>query len=71
MQTLDCLGEICPVPILKLQAVLKKIEQGEEYLLVTDHSCSVPSVQDFCRKHRLTCQVEEVMNGVWEIKISR
>jgi len=71
MQTIDCLGEICPVPILKLQAVLKKIKEGEDYLLVTDHSCSVPSVQDFCRKYRLTCQVEEVMNGVWEIRISR
>lgn len=70
MQELDCLGDFCPVPIIKLQAQLKRIKQGDPCLLVTDHSCTLTAVRDFCQLHRLGCGIDEVINGVWEITIT-
>ena len=67
--TLDCLGEICPVPIMRLQKLLNTARPGQEVMLVTDHSCVPPSVQGFCKKKGLAVQTDEVMNGVWEICI--
>ncbi len=71
IQTLDCLGDICPIPIMKLQVNLKQIQNGQKYMLVTDHSCTLTSVADFCKKHHFTYDSTEVMNGVWEIIISK
>lgn len=70
MKRIDCLGDICPVPIMKLQKELKTIINGEEVLLVTDHSCTCSTVEEFCREKRLSCIIDEVMNGVWEITIA-
>lgn len=70
MKELDCLGEICPVPIMKLQGVLEEIRQGERYLLITDHSCTLRAAEEFCEAHGLFLDWEEVMSGVWEIEIA-
>jgi TusA-related sulfurtransferase len=40
MNTIDCLGDMCPVPILKIQNELKKTKTGVSIKVITDHSCS-------------------------------
>ena len=70
MKTIDCLGEMCPVPVMKLQGVMDTIQKGEAYLIVTDHSCTLSNIKSFCQMHHLYWNAAEVMNGVWEITIS-
>ena len=67
MVTIDCLGEICPVPIMRLQQALKG---GEEILLITDHSCVPKVIEDFCLSKKLGYLADEVINGVWELHIT-
>ncbi len=68
---IDCMGDICPIPIMRIQSKLSQIQNGITYMLITDHSCALTSVEDFCKEHKLTCLPTEVMNGVWEIIISK
>ena len=63
----DCFGDICPVPILKIEKQLKTLPKGEVLEVVTDHSCTVESVTNKYKKYKV--ETEEVMNGVWEIRI--
>ncbi len=71
IKKIDCLGDICPIPIMKLSKNLKHIEDGEACMLITDHSCTLTSVTDFCKNHKLMLSADEVMNGVWEITINK
>lgn len=70
MVKIDCLGEICPVPVMKIQAVMNRIKKGEEYVVVTDHSCTLSGLESFCKGHKLCYKMEEVINGVWEVTIT-
>ncbi len=67
----DCLGEMCPIPIMKVQNLLSKRQGDEVYMVITDHSCALVSVDDYCKKHGFKCEPTEVLNGVWEIVISK
>lgn len=69
MRTIDCLGDICPIPILKTKKELKSIKPGEVVKVVTDHSCVLESVIINFKKYNIT--YEEVINGVWEIFITK
>ncbi len=68
---IDCLGDVCPIPIMKIQQNLSRIKEGTAHMLVTDHSCTLTSVAGFCKNHKLNYNSTEVQNGVWEIIISR
>ncbi|RKD30136.1 sulfurtransferase TusA family protein [Lacrimispora algidixylanolytica] len=70
MKKIDCLGEICPVPVMKLKSVMKSIQSGEDYLLITDHSCTIKNLESFCKANHLKYCSDEVMNGVWEITVT-
>lgn len=70
MKKIDCLGEICPIPIILLQKEKANIKNGETILLVTDHSCTLSAVADFCKNHHFSMYSDEMMPGVWEITIS-
>lgn len=69
MIEIDCLGEICPVPVMMLKKHQQAIRSGERVLLITDHSCARKSITEYCDKTNLRCSIQEVINGVWEISI--
>lgn len=70
MITLDCLGEICPVPVICLQRALRGNPDAEAILLITDHSCVPKSIENFCRSRKLGFAADEIINGVWELHIT-
>jgi len=67
IKTIDCFGDICPVPIIKIEEQLKITKVGESFMVVTDHSCTLESVKDVFSNRGLDIQVTEAMNGVWEL----
>ncbi len=71
MKKIDCFGDICPVPLIKIIAEHQKMSMGESVMLVTDHSCSEESISDYFKDAKTTVESEEVMNGVWEIVVTK
>ena len=71
MKEMDCLGDMCPVPLMKLQQCDDLQNSGDSVRLVTDHSCTCESVQNYCRQKRLLCRVVEPMPGIWELEITQ
>lgn len=70
MQELNCLGDICPVPVMKLMRI-KNLPPGESVKLITDHSCSAENIREYCQAHKLQLEVEEPIPGVWELIITK
>lgn len=71
MDKINCFGEICPIPLLKLQNAIKELEQGQSVMLVVDHSCVVEAINDYYDQSKHTIAIDEVMNGVWEITVTK
>lgn len=71
MKVIDCLSEMCPIPILRIMRELPKMVPGESIKVVTDHSCVVESIKDKLKSKKLFLNIDEVINGVWEIIITK
>lgn len=70
MTELNCLGDLCPVPLMKLMQCAE-LQSGGTVKLVTDHSCVHENIVNYCKKRRLELRVEEPVNGVWELFVSK
>lgn len=70
MKNIDCLGDNCPVPVMKLQKALNAAKPGDSFMLVTDHSCVPRSIEQFAKAKGLGFVADEVMTGVWELHLS-
>lgn len=71
MHKIDCFGDICPVPIIKMQREIKKLADDESFQMVVDHSCVIVSMEEHLKGSNLDYVIDEVINGVWEITISK
>ncbi|MGI5878834.1 MAG: sulfurtransferase TusA family protein [Christensenellales bacterium] len=69
--TLDCLGEACPVPLMKTQKALEKLEAGDVLIVQIDHSCAMKNVPEWARKQGYGVEIEEVDDGEWEVIIEK
>ena len=69
--TLDCLGEACPVPLIKTENALKEIEVGDLLIVQLDHSCAMKNVPEWARKNGHNVEIEEVDDGEWEVVIEK
>ncbi|MDD2534147.1 MAG: sulfurtransferase TusA family protein [Eubacteriales bacterium] len=71
MKVLNCIGDFCPIPLLYSKAEAQTLKPGESFMLVTDHSCVLESIQDYYLDRNYELKIAEVLNGVWEVTISR
>ncbi len=69
--TLDCMGEACPVPLIKTENALKKLTVGDMLIVQIDHSCAMKNVPEWARKEGHNVEIEEVDDGEWEIFIEK
>lgn len=69
MKKVDCLGDMCPIPIIKTRKALKSTSSDDTIKIVTDHSCVLEAIISNFKKYEIT--YKEVINGVWEIYISK
>lgn len=71
MNIIDCLGDMCPVPIIKIQKELKKMKSGASIKVITDHSCVAESIKSHFKHNDISLELDEVTNGIWEIIIKK
>ena len=68
---LDCLGEACPIPLLKTEKKMKELNVGDTIIVHIDHSCAMKNVPEWARKQGYPVDIEEVADGEWEIYIEK
>jgi TusA-related sulfurtransferase len=68
---LDCMGEACPIPLVKAENSLKELEVGDVLVVQVDHSCAMKNVPECARKEVHFVDIEEVDDGEWEIIIEK
>ncbi|MEG1661322.1 MAG: sulfurtransferase TusA family protein [Clostridiales bacterium] len=69
--TLDCLGEACPVPLMKAQKQIEKMAIGDTVIVQIDHSCAMKNIPEWARNQGYNVEIEEVDDGEWEIIIEK
>lgn len=69
--TLDCLGEACPLPLMKAEKKMAEMEVGDVLIVSIDHSCAMKNIPDWARKVGHNVEVEEVDDGEWEVIIEK
>lgn len=68
---LDCLGEACPVPLIKTEKAIEKLDKGDVLIVQIDHSCAMKNVPEWARKQGYNVEIEEVGDGEWECVIEK
>lgn len=68
---LDCFGEACPIPLVKAEKELEKMEIGDVLIVQIDHSCAMKNVPEWARKEGHNVEIEEIDDGEWEIIIEK
>lgn len=71
MHELITLGEICPLPLLKAVEKYKKMGKNDILKVVVDHSCTLENIRGYFSKLKCSVEIDEVLNGVWEIYIKK
>lgn len=70
-KTLDCLGEACPVPLVKTQKALASMEIGDVLVVAIDHSCAMKNIPEWADKAGHNFEIDEVEGGRWDIVIEK
>ncbi len=68
---LDCMGEACPVPLIKAEKALEKLDVADILIVQIDHSCAMKNVPEWARKQGHNVEIEEVDDGEWECVIEK
>ena len=48
--TLDCLGKLCPIPVIETMKAIRKMQAGQTLLLLSDDPGSDPDMHAWCEE---------------------
>ena len=68
---LDCLGLLCPLPVLKARKRLEGLKSGETLKLIATDPASVIDVPHFCNEQGHELLSHEVEHGRYIFRIRR
>ncbi|MGM0378798.1 MAG: sulfurtransferase TusA family protein [Bacillota bacterium] len=68
---LDCYGEACPVPLVKAEKQIDKLDKGDILIVLLDHSCAMKNVPEWARNQGHNVEVVEIDDGEWEVFIEK
>ena len=68
---LDCLGEACPIPLVKAQKKMDTLDIGDILLVQIDHSCAMKNLPEWARTAGPNVEIEEIDDGEWEVIIEK
>jgi len=71
MEKVNCFGDFCPIPLLKARKSFDQLTIGESFMLVSDHSCTVDSIEEYFSGRPCFISVYEPINGVFEITLTK
>ncbi|MFP4016602.1 MAG: sulfurtransferase TusA family protein [Halanaerobiales bacterium] len=71
MNKLDCIGEPCPLPLLKVEKYMKKLRKGDSITVDIDHTCAMTNIPEWARKKGYQVETKEVSFGEWQITIQK
>ncbi len=69
--SLDCLGEACPVPLVRTQKAIAGMPIGDVLVVEIDHSCAMKNIPEWVNNEGHNFEIEEVEAGRWEIVIEK
>lgn len=69
--TLDCMGEACPVPLMRTEKKMEELKVGDVLVISIDHSCAMKNVPEWARKQGHNVEIEEIDDGEWEVVIEK
>ncbi|SJZ33802.1 sulfurtransferase TusA family protein [Selenihalanaerobacter shriftii] len=69
--SLELLGEVCPVPLLKTEDKVKNLDDGSRLFIKVDHTQAVRNLMDWCEEKDYIFEVDELAPGIWELKVTK
>jgi TusA-related sulfurtransferase len=69
--SLDVLGEVCPIPLLRTQQKFQLLLTGDTLVVETDFSRSVRNIMEWAEKNNLKFAVENLEDGVWQVCLTK
>lgn len=70
MKEINCIGDFCPIPILKVKKALENCKHGENFTVVADHDCVRESIEEYLDRTNFSYSVRELEDGIFEISIT-
>ncbi len=71
VRKLDCLSELCPVPLLRAMQELKTMKPGDILILHSDHSCVAIEIEKWLEGKNYPMELVELGGGEWEVYIQK
>ncbi|RAK08624.1 TusA-related sulfurtransferase [Halanaerobium saccharolyticum] len=68
---IDCIGDPCPLPLIKTERRLRKLNSGEQICLQIDHNCALNIIPEWARKKGFQVKVEKTPYLEWNIYIKK
>ncbi len=68
---MDCLYEVCPIPLIKAVRELKKMAPGDILVVHSDESCVGVMMKEWASQHHYSLRIVESGAGEWEIYLQK
>lgn len=71
VQTLDARGYKCPMPVIRMESALRRLDQGQQLLVFADDPIAVVDIPHFCEEGGHKAERQADVDGACVFLVTR
>jgi len=70
-RSLDLVGEVCPVPLMRTSEEVSRMAAGTELLVETDYPRALTNITQWCFRHGHPYEILDYRRGIYRVIIRK
>lgn len=71
MKKLDCLGKVCPIPVIETKKLMKESPEEVDFEILVDNEVATQNLSKMAKELKIESEVSKIEDGVYRVSLHK
>lgn len=71
MKKLDCLGKVCPIPVIETKKMMGANPEEKDFEILVDNEVATQNISKMAKELKIQSSVEKIEDGVYKVSLHK
>lgn len=71
MKNLDCIGKVCPIPVIEIKKMMAENPDEKDFEILVDNEVATQNISKMAKELKIESSVEKVSDGFYKVSLHK
>lgn len=71
MKKIDCLGKVCPIPVIETKKMIKENPEEKDFEILVDNEVATENLEKMAKELKIDSSCEKIEDGLYKVSLKK